>query len=337
MMKKILLPFAIVVLMLTSCKQHQPTLTSTGLNYEIIVVCDQPLYNDVVYPVLNKELRREIDGLPESEPEFSLINTTEQHFTRMLQSHHNVLIIKVDTALEKTKVDVRDNVWSKPQKVINIYLPKSVNFEAEFEKYADNIRGIFNKNAEFRFQTQTKDIRANDIEKTIKEKMSVAMEIPKDFYLAKVENDFCWLRFETTEMSMGLLIYTQEYKDTAQFSLNNIIKNRNLVTSENIPGPADGSYMIAETEMHSPSIKNIDFNGNYCKEVRGLWKVHGDFMGGPYVNYTILDTINNRIVNLDGFVYNPNKNKRNFVRRLESICKTAKFSKVNTNSEKESK
>ena len=60
-------------------------------------------------------------------------------------------------------------------------------------------------------------------------------------------------------------------------------------------------------------------------ETRGLWKMENDFMGGPFVNYTIWDEDGNRTVVVDGFVYAPGKDKRNYVMELEAIIQSLRF------------
>jgi hypothetical protein len=63
----------------------------------------------------------------------------------------------------------------------------------------------------------------------------------------------------------------------------------------------------------------------YTIEVRGLWKVKGDFMGGPFVNLSILNEKTNKIVCVDGYVYAPSQNKRLIMRQVEAVLKTISF------------
>ena len=51
-----------------------------------------------------------------------------------------------------------------------------------------------------------------------------------------------------------------------------------------------------------------------------------DFMGGPFVHYAIVDTNRNEIIHLDGFVYAPKFNKREYLRELEALIRTVSFS-----------
>ena len=98
---------------------------------------------------------------------------------------------------------------------------------------------------------------------------------------------------------------------------------RNAMLKDLVPGQSKGSYMV--TEMNFPiSFKHFDFQKNYAVEMRGLWKVNGDFMGGPFVNISFLDSVNNRIICMDAYVYYPNHNKRELLRELEAIMYTYK-------------
>jgi hypothetical protein len=48
-------------------------------------------------------------------------------------------------------------------------------------------------------------------------------------------------------------------------------------------------------------------------------------MGGPFLNYAILDEENNRIISLDGYVYYPNNDKRDLLLQLEAMFYTLEF------------
>lgn len=74
------------------------------------------------------------------------------------------------------------------------------------------------------------------------------------------------------------------------------------------------------TEHQIPPTFNIfEFKNNYAAEMRGLWRMENDFMGGPFVNLSVLDISNNRVIMLDGFVYAPRFDKRNYLRQVEAI------------------
>ena len=62
--------------------------------------------------------------------------------------------------------------------------------------------------------------------------------------------------------------------------------------------------------------------GEYALEARGLWRMKGDFMGGPFVSHMRLDPVNQRIIVVEAFIYSPDKLKRNLMRQMEASLYT---------------
>lgn len=321
-----ILAICIAVIVLSACNSgnsNKPT--STGRGSEIVVVCDKALWDKTVSEPIKKALTREMDGLPESEPEFTLINVPQKSFSRFLQSHHNVIVVEIIPDAKKAKVETLQDVWAYPQRVVKIIIPSDTAFLNLFEKHANGIRELFNQSERIRYRTINGANRNTKIEKQLADEFGIKMEISKDYYLAKKTKDFVWLRYETNVNSLALLIYTYPYTDTAQLSPQQIYDARNKYTKNYIPGPSNGSYMTLEIENFKPSSNQIQFKNLYAVETRGLWKTFGDFMGGPFINYTIVDAPRQRIVVFDGYVYYPNKDKRNFIKQLESLIWNAEF------------
>ena len=48
-------------------------------------------------------------------------------------------------------------------------------------------------------------------------------------------------------------------------------------------------------------------------------------MGGPFVSLTRLDEQHNRVIVAEGFVYAPETEKRNFIRRIEASLYTLRL------------
>ena len=71
-----------------------------------------------------------------------------------------------------------------------------------------------------------------------------------------------------------------------------------------IPGPSDGSWMTT-SEVIPPAYRMFRLEGRLWCELRGFWDVKNDFMGGPFVSYTTVDTATNRVFTLDCYVYAP--------------------------------
>ena len=86
--------------------------------------------------------------------------------------------------------------------------------------------------------------------------------------------------------------------------------------------------MITE-QAYLPYFTSTKVNGFSAKETRGTWEVNGDFMGGPFINYILKDSINNRILYFEGFIFSPSQRKRDGIIEIESIIKSLKVFEKN--------
>ena len=82
------------------------------------------------------------------------------------------------------------------------------------------------------------------------------------------------------------------------------------------------------SDAFEPGYRIFRLEGRLWCEMRGFWDVHGDFMGGPFVSFSTVDTATNRVFTLDCYVYAPDLNKprkRNYLRGLEHLLYTVTF------------
>ena len=110
--------------------------------------------------------------------------------------------------------------------------------------------------------------------------------------------------------------------------LETAIQIRDSISKAFVPGRIEGSYMITE-KAYLPVFTETAIKTFDSFETRGTWEVEGDFMGGPFINYLVKDTINKRLLYLDGFVFSPSQRKRDNIIELEAIIKTLKIFEKN--------
>jgi hypothetical protein len=124
---------------------------------------------------------------------------------------------------------------------------------------------------------------------------------------------------------MGILVYHYPYKSQEMFTMNHLISKRNEIGMVYVEGNTEGSYMTTET-IYPPVMDEMYKNGKYFAEIRGLWKMeNGQVMGGPFISLSTVDTIRNRVVTVDGYVFAPNSEKRIYVRQLDAIVHSLKI------------
>jgi len=164
----------------------------------------------------------------------------------------------------------------------------------------------------------------------LNDEFGVTMKVAPGFQIAEQKEDFIWLRYETPAISQGIILYTFPYVSDSAFTENYLLKVRDSVLRANVPGPTEGSYMT--TERRIEQVQNIiKHNGNYASEMRGLWRLRNDYMGGPYISLAELDAANQRIVVAFGYVYAPSKDKRNYLRQVEAMIYSLKLNNQKEN------
>ena len=94
----------------------------------------------------------------------------------------------------------------------------------------------------------------------------------------------------------------------------------------NIKGETAAMYMTTERRI-APTVKTIRVGGRTIVEMRGLWQMHGDIMGGPFVSHTMIDSLRGVTVTAEAFVYAPGEEKRNIIKRMEAALYTLSLSR----------
>ena len=61
------------------------------------------------------------------------------------------------------------------------------------------------------------------------------------------------------------------------------------------------------------SYEPITYRGEYRGVLRGLWRMEGDKMGGPFVSHALLDKKKGRVIVAESFVYAPESKKANLI------------------------
>jgi len=332
-MKRIsFLILVILLTVLTSCntqdQKKRVILTNiTGELNDVLVVIDKNSWKNNSGQSLKNILQEECYALPQSEPLFKVIQIDPSDFTNMFQLYRNIIDIKISSQFKKSKIWFGNDVFARPQAYIKIEAKNGLEFIKMVEQNKIKIQNFFRDAELQRLQKSYKNHFSVDIMKHLKQKFKIKMDIPANYKLETDTNSFSWISFETPEMSQGLFIYSYSYTDTSQFNSKNIISSRDQFLKQFVPGPTKGSYMKTEPEFPVRQTVNLDSNNFYSVFIEGLWRLEGDFMGGPFISYSFPDKENKKIICCDAYIYCPKKDKRNFIMQLEAIIKTAKYSK----------
>lgn len=322
--------FAIILLLgLNSCMRddERAIQRSVGNTSEILVVVqNEEQWEFRIGQVIIEYLEQSQYGLNQNETIFKLSHITAGSFSEMLQKHRNLIIINIDEKAPKATIESINDYWAEPQQIFRITAPSVEAFVEVFEQNSATIIRKFNQSERNRIVSVFKTATGNKAIDQIRKDAGLSFVVPADYSVSKSEPGFMWVRKEAAEYSQGFIIISEEYQDTAQFSTASILSRTNRYLQQYVPGSVDSSYMIIdELSLEPMTTLASDFLVEYAVEIRGLWRVENDFMGGPFVSYTFVNPNNNKIITLYGYVYKPNKEKRDLLRQVESIIYSMSF------------
>ncbi len=292
--------------------------TVSGKAGEVIVVMSKANWESEPGTDLRSILAVDYPYLPQKEPAFTLINITEKDFSSIFQVHRNIIILKTDPKYSEATMVTQEDIWAAPQTVITITAPNAASASELIEKKKDIIFNTLSQAERNRVIRNSKRYEEVSLRKMAAEEYGGSPYFPKGYSLKKKSDDFTWISYETTYTNQGIFMYKIPYKDSTSMSIDNLIKARNEVMQKNVLGMLDNSYMTTSSEV-TPSLNWIKYKGRDFAEMRGFWEVKNDFMGGPFVSHAFYDKNSNNIIVLEGFVYAPRYDKRNYLRQVESI------------------
>ncbi len=336
-MNRLIIALITILFFIQSCeteyKKRKPS--ATGRANEMLVVIDKTHWEGKVGDIIKNAFASPQPMLPQPEAMFDLRPIEENNFSSLFETHRSILMVNIDPSLEKSIMKTKRDIWSYPQRVIKIDAPNHSLLELALEKNKQRLIDLYHETERKRLINAYRSMPNEEVKNTLRERFNISFALPKGYFIAKEENNFIWLRRTGTkeDLEMGLLLtilpYTSPEKD---FDFDVIWKRRDSITKTHIPGEIPNSYMGTYEDL-DPIYREINFNDKYAVELRGLWRMYGDFMGGPFINYTLVDEKTNRLINIDGFVWAPDFDKRDYLQQLEALAYSLEFTHNNKEDE----
>ncbi len=328
-MKRLILLTASVILatLLHSCGDSgggQAMLPNvSGSSGEVLVVLDKAKWDGPLGRKIIEVLAAPIDRLPQPESNFDLVNVSPNAFSKLYQTHRNVIFVDIGEDKEQ-QVTFQQNTYAFSQLMINLQGRNEQEVIDLLEKEGQSIINKINISERDRWISVYKRSLNSIIFNKLRDEYKMNIYIPANFSLDVEEKGFLWFSYETPTTTQAILIHYFDHNGKNYFNEDSIISIRNNMTKEKVEGPAKGSYMAIENQV-PVKYRLFRFRQRDYAEMRGLWTLENGFMGGPFVNLVTRDEVNDRFVMLDGFVYAPNDDKRELLRQVEAILYTVSF------------
>ena len=301
-----------------------------GAAGELLVVATPEVWKGPAGDNLQALMSQPYPVLPQYEPLMDVIHLEPDLFDRFWKPHRNILVLeladRVDT--QEPSLTFYRNKYSRGQ----IYMvAKARTAEALTEvllSRGGEMVSLLHAEEALRFADIVALSPNEVVAREVFNKWGIQGLWPKDARLAKRTEDFWWIDRQLTrlkggdnhDIQQGFFIHSEPYVSIDQLSLEHVLNRRDAVTRKNVQGPSKGSYMATERRLF-PAYEEMEFDGHFALEVRGLWKMENDFMGGPFYSLTVVDEAEARLVTFEGYAYAPYFDKRPYIREVEGLVR----------------
>ncbi len=327
---------------------------AVGQDAEILVVADSLDWHGAIGDALRETVGQFISTLPAPERQFDLRHAplaTERDL-EMARRRKNVIFAAAfndstneaeylrnvfdpatrETIREEGGVAVsRENIFRRDQQVYYIAGENKEDVVQAIYDRAEGVSGQFNRIARRRLAAEMFDRgRQFEVEEELAAMYDFAVNVQHDYLIAIDTSDFVWLRRILTDTWRSVFVHFIENADPRLLTPEWIYDTRDSLGRQYIQGNLGGWVEIDRRETRPLETRNINFLGRYGFETRGLWRMVGDEdgrkvefgMGGPFVTYAFYDEPTRRLYMIDGMVFAPGYDKREFLRQMEAIAWT---------------
>lgn len=315
-----LIVFILLISLTFSCDNSRDNFLPnvSGAAGELMIVIDKQYKDHEIGSALRKYLQADYPQLPQQEPLFDLTFMPTSAFNQYMQTHRSILACNINPNADSATIKITSDVWASPQIYMEINARTSSELLEMIHKYNQKITNYFTEGEKNRLIQNYRSYRDLIITDKIKKQFGYNIAIPKGYKLDVAKDSFMWISNETNHTSQGILLYHVPFNSNSDSLIKTVILKHDSVLKQNVPGSLPNSWMVTESEI-PVSIDTVSISGLDFIEIRGLWRVENDYMGGPYILYAYMDKKNSQLQVLSGYVYAPRFEKRTYLQQVEAI------------------
>ncbi len=327
---------------------------AVGQDSEILIVVDSLDWNGAIGDALRETVGQFINTLPAPERQFDLrhVGLATERDLEMARRRKNVIFAAAfnDSTNEAeylrnvfdpaTRQAIREdggvavsreNIFRRDQQVYYIAGENKEDVVQAIYDHAEGVSRNFNQAARRRLAEEMFDRgRQFEVEQELTSMYDFAVNVQHDYLIAIDTSDFVWLRRILPDTWRSVFVHFIEDADPRLLTPEWIYDTRDSLARQYVQGNLGGWVEIDRRERRPLETRNIDFLGRYGFETRGLWRMVGvedgrkiEFgMGGPFITYAFYDEPTRRLYMIDGMVFAPGYDKREFLRQMEVIAWT---------------
>ena len=290
----------------------------TGAINEVVIVIDEPIWYGASGDSLRQSLSSEVPGISWSEPLFDVTQINSTDFSRIFKTHRNLVIVQKG---QQSKVYFDAKTYAQNQWLCIVEYQTIEDLPRLLGQYAPIMAFQIGQKEQERY---TANLTPKKQCEALSKGFNLNFGLPSEYKLVLETHRFCWFEYNPPDNEIIKGVFVYEYNSPTSFNSNTILSARDSVLQKFVFGPTEGSYMITE-RLYPPYISIYTHNALEGLKVKGLWKMQNAFMGGTFVSHFLNDTINDRVLVIEGFLFNPGEDKRNILQELEWLISDFKI------------
>jgi len=348
--------WVVCILTLVGCtsearRRLEPTPNAVGALNQVAIIADRNVWEGPIGDSINYYYGSAYPILPTPEPIFDLKHFTPEELaaepTRKElkayiiigniadQGSSTGLMIGEDLGEEKVRRAIEDptfntnmgrNRWAKDQVLVYLFAKNDDLLTDQVVKKFPSIAKIIEEQYSEQIDASTYLGGTNHtLGNRVNELFGVNMRIPVDYKVTVEDDSTFWIMRENELYVTNILMHKLPYVSQDQFSQDSIIALRDALGRKYVSSSVEGSHMQTNPVDLPVYTKQVELGGAYAVEARGIWEMDGDFLGGPFISYLVLDKAKAQLIFIDAFVLAPGERKRNQMLYLEHIISSLEF------------
>jgi hypothetical protein len=263
-------------------------------------------------------------GLPRPEANFRVIHLEPENFTRSFRTARNVVIPQISNIYSAPALRARLDTYAIGQVIMHINAPDTATFVQFVNEHRQVIVDYFiQKELTRNAMWLMNSTRAGAMPRA-REMFGIDIFQPRGLPNVLIDTeDFLWISNSAPRGRQDMVIYQFPYVSPDIFNVDSLMAIRNRILGHHIKGSFD-SQMSSQCTHYAPHFREFTVNGLYRAEVRGLWEMTNDMMGGPFVMHALVNEDTGMVVVVEMFVFSPEPqtSTRNLIRSMEASLYT---------------
>jgi len=327
-----------ILLLLPACADGPPRKpASVGGDGEVLVVMNKAHWDGPPGALVRSVLEQEMPHMTRPEPRFTVAQVAPAQFASLLQGHHSVIVAVISGEADSTALRIQRDVHATGQLLMQASAFDAATWMDLFQRQAGMVAGGFEQHQRNRIAARLRGTQDAALVSSLRTAMGLEMAVPGGFRVVEQTPRFARLQRDRMvrggglehHVIEGLLVHRHPYRSDSTFSVPYLVELRDSVTRAFVEGPETGSYMIVQRSFEQldlmPGGRETVLDGRFAYVMHGLFGMHGAKMGGPFVSLSTLNSEGTELVTVEGFVYAPQFNKREYLRELEAILFSLRF------------